>query len=76
MISFQRNFFPALCVMVIAALSPLPALAVMPDEVLSDPVLESRARIPEPGTAVPRLPEPVDRRQQCPACPRSPSCRP
>ena len=44
MISFQRNFLPALFAVLIAALSPLPALAVMPDEVLSDPVLESRAR--------------------------------
>jgi cytochrome c-type biogenesis protein CcmH len=44
-----------------------PALAVNPDEVLSDPKLESRARMLS-GTPLHGLPEPVDRRFQCRSC--------
>ena len=40
------------------------ALAVEPDEILPDAALEARARADLLGPALPRLPEPVDRRQQ------------
>ncbi len=42
-----------------------------PDEILSDPALEARARAHFRGPALPRLPEPVDRRQQRAAGARS-----
>ena len=47
-----------------------PAHAVEPGEMLKDPALEARARHISPGAALPRLPEPVDRRQQRRARPR------
>ncbi len=44
-----------------------PAAAVLPDEMLADPALEARARTISEGSALRRLPEPVDRRQRCAA---------
>ena len=43
---------------------PASALAVQPDEILPDPALEARARRHLGRPALPRLPEPVDRRQR------------
>ena len=48
------------------------ACAVQPDEVLTDPALEARARAHLRGAALPRLPEPVHRRQRRAARARPP----
>ena len=51
-----------LALIVVLAVFAFPSFAVQPDEVMKDPALEARARALQRGIALPRLPEPVDRR--------------
>ena len=49
--------------------------ATNPDEILKDPALEQRARALGEAAALPRLPEPVDRRFGRGPCARSAAAR-
>ena len=65
----QKNLFAALALFALA-LAALPAHAVEPGEMLKDPGAGGPGAPHLAGAAVPRVPEPVDRRQQRRACPR------